>query len=229
MVVTDDAGRSHQVSVEVVADATIASDMFERTGSSWANADRGGAWALTGKDMTVADGAGLIALTEKSQTKTAWLKDTSARDVDVQMDFSFDKASAGGGTFISSGVRHSDSGEYRAKLVYNANGTMSAFLTRNAPGETVLKSVVLPDLQIQPGTVYSLRFQAITNADSSTSLQARVWQAGQAEPTTWIIKATDADTTLAGPGQLGIIGYLSSQSTVAPQTVRIHGYTAQTP
>ena len=48
-----------------------------------------------------------------------------------------------------------------------------------------------------------------------------MWKGSDAEPTAWLVSATDTEPTLQTAGSIGVISYLTSTSTSAPVSVSI--------
>ena len=65
-----------------------------------------------------------------------------------------------------------------------------------------------------PGQKLNLRLQA--QGVSPTTLRARVWLAGQPEPTTWQVTATDSAPELQVAGGIGIGGYSPASTGNGP-------------
>ncbi len=53
-----------------------------------------------------------------------------------------------------------------------------------------------------------------------TTLRARAWKVGSAEPTTWRSRRTDTTADLQAAGGIGLSSYLSSSTTTGPVAVR---------
>jgi hypothetical protein len=51
-------------------------------------------------------------------------------------------------------------------------------------------------------------------------VRIKVWK-GATEPTAWRLTATDSTAAFQVPGSIGLIGYLSARSTVAPVTILV--------
>ena len=64
------------------------------------------------------------------------------------------------------------------------------------------------------GDRLTIRFQV--SGVGTTSLAAKVWKAGSAEPTTRRLSGTDGTASLQVPGSVGFISYLSGSTTNAP-------------
>ncbi|HEY5516301.1 MAG TPA: hypothetical protein VIK12_08850, partial [Pengzhenrongella sp.] len=120
-------------------------------------------------------------------------------------------------------------GEYRAKVQLRANATLALSLARTAgSAETVLApSAVVPGLTFSPGDRLLVRLQV--TGTSPTTVRARVWKAGTAEPGTWQASRTDATSALQRPGSIGLNIYLSSSATNTPLTVLVDDLVAGTP
>ncbi len=92
--------------------------------------------------------------------------------------------------------------------------------------ETVLASQPVAGLVYAPGDVLNVRFQV--TGSGTTTLQARVWKDGTAEPTTWIT-ATDSTAALQSAGAVGVYSYLSGSATNSPITLSVQDFAVQAP
>jgi hypothetical protein len=146
----------------------------------------------------------------------AALGSVSSTDTDVQMQFALDKASTGGGQYVSLvGRGISFTSDYRTKVVVSKTSTIEVTLSRIVGGtETELSSVVLPGVIYTPGTLYSVRMQVW--GTGTTNLRAKVWKSSDVEPTAWTVTRTDATSSLQAPGWVGVACYLSGTATNAP-------------
>ncbi len=54
-----------------------------------------------------------------------------------------------------------------------------------------------------------------------TTVRARAWKIGAAEPTTWHLTRTDATAGLQVAGGIRLTSYLSSAATTGPVTMRL--------
>ena len=204
---------------EPPATGVVARDAFGRevTGG-WGTADLGGTWAVVGSTAgpTVTGGSGRISAAVGG-TSAATLP-VSVRDADVRADVVVEKAPTGGGSFVSVVSRSAGAERYTTQLRYSATGSVTASLTRVSGGaETVLGSYRLP-ANYTPGTVLEVRFA--TEGTGSTTLRAKVWAAGTAEPAAWQVTATDTTAVLQRAGAVRLDLYHSSTATTA-QTVRV--------
>ena len=89
--------------------------------------------------------------------------------------------------------------------------------TRPVPG-TVLAGGVLQGVTLAAGQQLQVRVQV--EGTAPTTVRARAWRAGSAEPTTWQVTTTDTNAGLQAAGAVGLTTYLSSAATNGPVTVR---------
>ena len=96
-----------------------------------------------------------------------------------------------------------------------ANGTTSVLVERVSAAnvETNLSSdVVVPGLSYTAGTL--LRMRVLVTGTSPTTVRAKVWKVGSAEPA-WQVSATDTTAGYQAAGQIGFVHYLSSGAASA--------------
>jgi hypothetical protein len=77
--------------------------------------------------------------------------------------------------------------------------------------ETSIQSVNLPGLTYTPGTVLRVRFD--TSGTDVTTLKAKAWVTGSAEPAEWQVVATDTTEVLRAAGRIGLATYVSGAAT----------------
>ncbi|RIJ51508.1 PKD domain-containing protein [Clavibacter lycopersici] len=213
--------------------APIARDAFARTVSNGlGTADVGGAWTRwgTASNLSVRDGAARLLVPAPGVTSGGTLDAVKQTAVDMRMDFSVDKAATGGGTFVYAiGRRVSNNNEYRAVVRLANNGTAAVSLVahRNSGTATTIANEVRIPGTIAAGTAVSVRTQV--TGTSPTTIRAKVWIAGTAEPTAWNVQATDSSAGLQAAGGLGVLSYVSGSATNAPQTVTVRDLTAFAP
>jgi PKD repeat protein len=224
LTVTDDGGATATTTTTVAATTSsnlIAVDAFDRTLSgTWGNANTGGAWTVTGSVTNVAVGGGVGTIrTAAGSGPTATLNSVSAADVDLTVQVGYDKAGTGGGIYSSVLARRTGSADYRAKLRLTSTGS-TLFLARSLSGvETVLTTQNLTGLVYASGDGLNVRFQV--QGAGPTTLRAKVWKVGAAEPSTWQTTTTDGTAGLQSAGAVGINTYLSSSATNSPVTAAV--------
>ena len=224
LTVTDNAGGAasvqHPVTVSNPAPTLIASDDFGRTVSNgWGTADQGGAWTVTGtqSNFKVAAGVGTIAAPKAGSGPTINLNAVSTTQADVRLMFSPQQIANGGGSFFSViGRQVPGAGQYTANLNLKANGALALTLLRiDAAGQAAITgTVTVSGLTVAAGDKIDVRFEA--TGTSPTTVMAKVWRDGTAEPATWQASGTDSAPAMQAPGSVGVINYLSATSTVFP-------------
>ncbi|QGQ20154.1 PKD domain-containing protein [Cellulomonas sp. JZ18] len=191
----------------------LAADAFSRTTpGAWGSADAGGAWTHNGpaSSYTVAGGVGSLVVPRAGSTIQSTLATVASTDTDVSLTVAADKAMTGSGAHIGVTARRVGSQEYGAKLRLLADGTATIALV---DAGTVLPGVALPGT-VAPGERIAVRVQA--SGTSPTTLRAKAWRAGQAEPADWTVSATSTTAALQAPGAVGVGAYLAGNVTNAP-------------
>ena len=193
----------------------FATDSFTRSlTGGWGSADTGGVWTRTGSatPFTV-DGKGKIRMASAGSGPGATLAGTST-NTEVRVEMASDKAATGGGIYLSVDPRVVGSSRYFADVRLLSTGAVSVTLGRIAGGETALQSRTVTGLTYTAGTVLQVKVQAF--GTSPTTLRAKVWRVGTAEPGAWTASVTDATAALQASGGIGLRTYLSSSATNAP-------------
>lgn len=208
-----------------VAPALLA-DTFSRTiAAGWGSAETGGPWTTSlasGVTASVNGAAGTLTL-PGGRSATVTSPTMLGTRPDVTIGWSLDKPASGSGLYVSVMARRvSGQGEYRAKVRHNANGSVSLALVRTSASgvETVVSpEAVVPGLTVGAGERVRLRVQALDA--SPTTVRARLWKTGAAEPSTWLATATDSTAGLQASGSFGLYAYVSSGATTVPVTVAV--------
>ncbi|MEO8931334.1 MAG: PKD domain-containing protein [Lacisediminihabitans sp.] len=230
LVVTDNHGAvstatTHSVTATAPGSASVlAQDAFARSVTAgWGSADIGGPWTITGNtaNLSVSAGFGLMNLGAGS-TRTARLNAVSSSDVDLQATMSLSAMPTGGGSFTDFIGRQVGTSQYIAEVWVKPTGAVFVVLEQ---GSTVLTAVAVPGLTYTAGTQLQVRVRV--TGTSPTTLQAKVWPTGQAEPSTWAATRTDTTAALQTAGSLGVQGYLSSSAT-SPVTTSFDNLSATT-
>jgi hypothetical protein len=212
LTVTDDDGDSSSTTNDVTIAAAYATDTFERTVSNGlGTADSGGPWTLSGatSSFSVASGTGRITAAAGA-TRTAYLSDVQAMDVDITTDIALEPAATGNGAYVSViGRRVSNGNEYQLRVRYLAGGSVQVWLTHVVGGtQTVLASMTVPGLTVAPGDTLRARF--VITGTATATLRAKLWRTSSAEPAAWLLTNTGATpAVLQAPGGVGIQLYTS--------------------
>jgi len=226
LTVTDDDGATATTTrqVTVTAPAVVqvyGRDSFTRTlTNGWGLAETGGTWGLSGgtaADYSVSGGTGRTVLPAGGQTRSVYLPGAQGASTETRVSVSTDKVQTGGGTYVSVIGRRVGTADYRAKLRYLPNGTVTASLVRNQAGETTFTSATVPGLTVTAGQRLQVRFQV--SGASPTTLAMKVWPVGSTEPAAWTLTASDSSAGLQQAGSVGLSAYLSGTVTNAPMTV----------
>ncbi|ROR80757.1 PKD repeat-containing protein [Plantibacter flavus] len=202
------------------APVAVAADTFARTtANGWGSAETGGAWTLSGaaSSFSVTPGAGVIQV-PAGQTRSARLAGVSAAGTDSSVSFTIAQAPTGGGQFVSLVGRRVGTDSYTARAWVQANGVIQVQLMR---GTTVLRAVNLTGVAYTPGAKVNFRSQV--SGSGTTTMQAKAWIDGQAEPN-WQAATTDTTAALQAPGAVGIDTYVSGSVTNAPIVFTFSGY-----
>jgi PKD repeat protein len=233
LTVTDNQGLAgdpvtHPVTVTAPAGTAFVSDSFARTVSNgWGSAPVGGAWSASGSAFSVAPGTASTRLTAGAQLG-GYVPGVTRTDADVLVAVGSDKVPVGGQVYLMvQGRRVSAGNEYDAKVLVNANGSVTVRVTRLVGNvETALAGpVTVPGVVYAVGTVLDIRLQV--TGTSPTTVRARVWASSGAEPSTWQVSGTDSTAALQAAGAVGVSAYLSSNATNAPVTIRYNSFTAK--
>jgi PKD repeat protein len=224
LTVTDDDGATGTSTQAVTVTApvvptTFVSDAFGRTATTGlGTADLGGAWSVPAASASVSGGVGHVVVKTAGGSSWATLNGVSQTDVALQASLSLPKMPTGGGTYVYLVSRHVGNSDYYTAVRFVADGRVQLQLTRRTSGsETTLRTVTVPGITYTPGTVLQVRFD--TSGTATTTLNAKAWVAGSAEPTAWQATATDTTAALQRAGSVGIVNYVSASATAVPVTV----------
>lgn len=222
LTVTDNDGAtnstSQQVSVSANAGNAIAADQFSRTTSSgWGNADVGGPWTVSGSTSrySVGSGVGQMQLTQAGQSDVAQLPGVSSRDVNYTASVSLSQVPNGGGAYVSYSARKTSAGVELLTLQFKSNGSVVMKLSRLVGStETTLASGTVP--KVTSSDTVAMRFQV--TGTGTTSISGKAWNANNAEPSNWLLTASDTDSNVQKAGNIAVRAYLSGSTTTVPLT-----------
>ena len=234
LTVTDNAGGTNSTTQPVTVTApavpdAYATDLFARTVTNgFGSADLGGAYTLNGSSslFSVNGGVGKIKIASAGAGPLVWLNTVAATDVRGSIDFAYDKAATGGGTYTSVAVRRIGTSDYRFKVRIQPT-SVTVQISKIINGvETSLRSQVVSGLTVGAGETLRLAFQA--QGTGSTALSAKVWKVGGTEPAGWQTSVNDSEATLQGPGAVGVQAYLAGSATNAPVVASLDNLTIGT-
>jgi PKD repeat protein len=225
LTVTDDRGAAstttRNVTVTPVAPGQpFASDTFGRSVTNGLGvADVGGTWSITGTPsrFSVSGGQARFTMATPAASSFAVLPAASS-NTDVQVSLSLDRLVANGSGFAALIGRRVGTADYRTKVRVLPDGQLQISLVRTAAGaETTLTTVAVPGVSLAAGERLQVRMTVA--GTGTTTLRAKVWEAGTPEPAAWLATATDTTTGLQSAGGVGLWVYLSSAAANAPVTV----------
>jgi large repetitive protein len=218
--VTDNKGATDTSSSSVtVVDPILATDAFGRTvADGLGTADRGGAWTFTGAgaSSSVADGSARVAV-GSGRYAAGVLAGVSNLNTELN-DVTWLEAQPGGtGVYIGTDVRVTPAGTYRARLRVQPSGVVVAQFFRNLGNVDVPlgSSVTLP---FSYGATTHVHVRAQALGSSPTTLRAKFWIEGTAEPADWTLNLTDNGTGYQVAGGVGFWAY--APTTTGASAVR---------
>ncbi|WP_160009215.1 PKD domain-containing protein [Nocardioides sp. AX2bis] len=230
LTVTDAEGATGSAVQQVTVDdagQVLAADDFERTTTrSWGAADVGGPWTVSTAVGTssVAGGLGRTQLTSTARSTLSRLPGASATGTDLTTEVSLAALPGGGSSGrVDVGVvprRTTTGDEYRAVVRVGGNGATRLFLGRLVAGSStrIGTEAVLPGTPLAASAVLEVRVQAV--GAGPTTVRAKAWPRGTAEPTAWQVSGTDATPALQQPGSLALRALATPTSTGWPLEVR---------
>ncbi|MBW1640477.1 hypothetical protein G3H63_15540 [Microbacterium resistens] len=203
--------------------ATLATDTFTRTvPAGWGTSDSGDTWtAIAGGTQMSVDGVQAVnAHTSAERNIAGVLGMTPAVDLDVTAVWSLDEVPTGGVAGPRLFARYTDgANDYHARVLAAAGtGALTVGLYRG--DAAVLVAPVSTGVALTAGSKVRSRVQAI--GTSPTTLKAKVWLDGTAEPD-WQVVGTDSTSALQAAARPGIrIGLAGG--TAVPLTSRIDSF-----
>ncbi|WP_199922270.1 PKD domain-containing protein [Microterricola viridarii] len=220
LTVTDNKGATGTASQTITVTATpggaFAVDTFARTVTGGlGTAETGGAWAPQANASSFAVNGGEAKITAKSGTSMrVFLNAVSSTDTDLKTKISFTRQTA---SSMYAGVvaRQVGAASYGARVVVSASGAVQLQTQLNT--DTILKSANLSGVSYATGDKLNLRVQVFSTAP--TTIRAKAWKVGAAEPASWLVSSTDATAALQAPGSIGLYSYLSSTASPSPIVV----------
>ena len=224
LTVTDDGGAtgsaSRAVTVAVAPPpppgGALLADGFSRTvPAGWGSPDSGPAWSVTGDAAGYrVNGAEGELLLDQPGAKRRATAAVGAGDVDVTAVLAMDADPTGGGVFLNVGARSNGGDAYLARVKLRAGGAVVLNASRYVNGGyTALAGGTVPGLSYGAGDRLQVRLQV--TGSGTTTVRAKVWRVGAAEPSDWFAVATDATAALQGSGDLYLEAYLSGSATTA--------------
>lgn len=186
-------------------------DDFTRTAANgWGTSANGIVWSSTAgspSDYLVSGGVGVHNCVTKNVLRYTYTPAPSA-DVDLICDWTVDKTALTDSNYVFIFSRFTDTNHMYFARVQIIGGTqaMALQIRKRNGSETQVGSSFSLVPTFTAGTWYRLRFET-----TGTTLRAKCWPRGTAEPVAWQITTTDPDLTV--PGAVGFRSLIGSTST----------------
>lgn len=203
----------------VASGTVLANDAFNRTlTGAWGKADVGSSWSLSGGSsaFSVAGGQGLVAL-RAADNRVATLPAVSSTTTSTAAVLALGSLPSSGAVSVTLIGRQVGTSTYSARLRVDSTGAARVMLLRNEVQLGV--SYALPQ-KYTPGQGVSIKVNVTGTAP--TTIKAKVWLSGTAEPSTWRLSATDSTAALQKSGTVGVKSYLAGTSKAV--TVRVPSF-----
>ncbi|MBX9392286.1 hypothetical protein K4749_01395 [Streptomyces sp. TRM72054] len=185
-------------------------DAFGRSVTDgWGSADIGGTWTNSGgaaADFDVTGSVGTHTVATVNVRRISLLTAPSAT-FDIYADTTTSATATGGSLFSMVAARYTDvNNQYFTRLEFTTANAITMTIRERVSGvETQLGTYSVPFTHT-PGSYVRIRFQG-----AGTTLRARVWQVGSAEPDLWHITVTDS--SLSSAGSVGLWSIAASANT----------------
>jgi len=204
----------------VAASTGQASDTFSRrVPNGWGTASIGGTYRLAGPaaDFAADGAAGTIILPAPDATRSAYLPDVSALNVDIRFRVQTDKPAAGGGQLASFVARYIDNGSAylgRLRLATDGSIRLQAVQEDSHTSRLLGAERAVPGLTNDANHAIWVRGQVV--GVNPTTIRLKAWADGQLEPFTWAYSVVDASPSQQAAGTVGLRAYLSPTATNVP-------------
>ena len=96
------------------------------------------------------------------------------------------------------------------------------FLVRTVSGTETTLATLATAVVFAPGDTLNVRFQV--QGTGTTSLRAKLWKTGTAEPASWQVTSPDTTAALQAQGAVGIYSYLSGSATNGPLVLSVNDF-----
>jgi hypothetical protein len=174
--------------------STEATDTFTRSVSNgWGTSDSGHAWSVspTASDFSANGTQGRVAVSS-SGARFAFI-DGSFADGEMRGFVSTNTLAAGDWDNVAFVARRADADNYYLALITFVEAVRADLAVFKFVGGVATQLAVETIGSYSVDELFGLRFQV-----EGSSLRARAWRAGDAEPGGWMISVVDTDLTAAG-------------------------------
>lgn len=197
--------------VQLEMSAALRASFFPNGDTSRAMRDTGqrtaAFYAYAEAIMSAYTGQGMISQGSINVSRWTALPSSSA-DLDITATMATDKLAAGGPHFLHLAGRMLDTDNaYLARVAFNIDQTVTLTLRKRVGAtETLLATAPSAGLVHAAGRKFAMRLQV-----TDSTLNAKIWQDGTAEPAAWSVTTTD--TSLTAAGAIGTRSILSTANT----------------
>ncbi len=204
--------------------STIASDSFQRTvASGWGTADTGGWWTVVGSpwNWSTSGGAGSVTVGAGAEER-AYFSSFTVRDVDVVERVVLPRCGTSDcGAFVLGRYSPAYSPTYyRVGVVQGAGGDI-LLRAQRSDGSRIASDL---DTGIPAADGAQVMLRVEFQGANPTTIRARAWRAGTAEPTNWLLNTTDRTSAEQQAGMLGV--RLENEDTGAAHTFHVSSFQA---
>lgn len=228
LTVTDDEGATSQTTASITVTApvgavTYATDSFNRTvASGLGTANTGGAWTLsnTASNYLVSGAYAAFQQPAGGAQRYAYLTGVSSTDTAVDVDVVLPQLPTGGSAYYTVAARRVGTEDYRSRVIVSPTGGVQLQLQQTA---TVL-TTASTGLTVSAGDALHVRTEA--TGTSPTTVRAKVWKVGTAEPANWSSSTTSSTAGLQSAGHVGLGVYLGGSVTNVPFQTRFDNFWA---
>lgn len=209
--------------------ALDAFDIFSRTStSSWGSTTDGDVWTTiggTGTDFNVGSNIGTIAQAAAAVTKRVSLQGSTVTNVQQSVDVATSALSAGAPQNIGLNARYIDANNHiLAKLSFSTTATINLVVSQVVGGVETVLSNVLTGLTHVANTFYNLTLYVV-----GTTIKAKVWTVGTAQPGGWQVVTSLTTNALNSAGYIGIQSSQDTSNTNGAVTHKVDGYSRWNP
>ncbi|MFF3497374.1 carbohydrate binding domain-containing protein [Streptomyces sp. NPDC002795] len=199
-------------------DSSLVSDTFSRSVTGgWGVAESGQVWTRSGgsaSDYDVNGTAGRHVHATRDLFRVTSLNAVQLADVDLTTTLTVPISPTGDGlwTYFLIRTNAAVTSYYFARVYFGVVGQAELQLRKRTPTESLLASAPV-FMTHTAGQSYRVRVRA-----EGPQLSAKAWKVQDPEPSTW--QATATDTSIPGPGGIGVRSYISP-STANPLPIAV--------
>ncbi|CAI9406234.1 right-handed parallel beta-helix repeat-containing protein [Aestuariimicrobium sp. T2.26MG-19.2B] len=203
----------------------LDSDAFNRTLSgTWGSSDGGNPWSLSGGSsaFSVTGGYGMVSL-NPADNRVATLPKIATTSTSTTTTVAVGSLPTAGAASVTVIGRQVSGSVYSARVRVGADGSARLLLLRD---ETQLGAAYGLAQKYVAGQQLNVKLQV--SGAAPTTVRAKIWAAGQPEPSAWTLTAQDSTAVLQSAGTVGIKAYLSGTAS-SNVKVRVASFTVVKP